>query len=197
MKKLLILVTAFLFAACGGTGSSGTDSVKADSSNKIEMTLDGKTSSFEPKDGAILILQQGSGEKSKAQYQILLSTYELKKGADSQKVLTAPDENLIALEVYNKEGTTRDTPLAPETFSAEIAGSTKTNASFGSVFVNTFADGKEIRKKPADFLNEKRSGSVTFTDVSGDTVKGTVDLTLGEKLKLKGEFTAKVKPRGF
>lgn len=200
---VLFLIALFLMACSGGTtnnssstasnGGTATKPQTSASEDKIEMTLDGKTSTLNLKQGAILVMQQNStGPDSMTQFQMHIATFEISKTDEAIRPLTTDGETRIMLEVYGKRGTTRDTPLAKETFPANVAGSTNDYASFGSVSITTFADGKEVKKTPIDFLNLKRNGEIKFTEVNGDVVKATVDLTIGDKLTLKGNFTVKV-----
>jgi len=163
----------------------------------MDVTIGGKTTSYNIKDGKMLKLQQGSGDNAKAQYQIHLATFELLKTGDVSKALTENGQAVISIEVYDKKGTTRDSVPTPTTFPAK--SNDFAEASFGSIFISYFEDGKMVRKTPADFSadNKDKEGSVKFTEVSGDTVKGEADLKITDKVTVKGSFTAKIVGKEF
>lgn len=185
--KLLLITFALTVAACGGLSSSP----------KMDVTIGGKTNSYAIKDAKMMKLQQGSGDNAKAQYQIHLATFELTKTSDVSKPLTENGQAVISIEVYDKKGTTRDSVPTPTTFPAK--SNDFAEASFGSVVVSYFEDGKLIRKTPADFSadNKDKDGSVKFNSVSGDTVTGEADLKITDKITLKGNFTAKIVGKEF
>lgn len=179
------LSSSLIFFGCGS------------SSQKMDVTIGGKTNSYVIKDGKMMKLQQGSGDDAKAQYQIHLATFDLTKTSDVSKPLTENGQAMISIEVYDKKGTTRDSVPTPTTFPAKSNDFAEAN--FGSVFVSYFEDGKLIRKTPADFSadNKDKDGSVKFTSVSGDAVTGEADLKINDKITLKGNFTAKIVGKEF
>lgn len=187
MKKLILTIIAFTVVnlACSSAAP------------KMTVTVGEKTMSYNIKDGKMLKLQQGSGDNAKAQYQIHLATFDLTKTSDVSKPLTENGQAVISIEVYDKKGTTRDTVPMPTTFPAKSNDFAEAN--FGSAFISYFEDGKLVRKTPADFSveNKDKEGAVKFTSVSGDTVTGEIDLTLGNKGKFKGNFTAKIVGKEF
>jgi len=190
MRRLFLIATVglcLLAAACGGL-----------SSPKIDVTIAGKTTSYALKEGVMYKLQQGStGPDGKAQYQMHLATFEITKGGDVSKPLTENGQAVLSIEVFDKTGTTRDSEPTPTTFPAK--SNDFAQPSFGSFFISYFDDGKLVRKTPSEFTVETKDkeGAVKFTGISGDIVKGEVDVKLGDKVTLKGTFTAKIVGKDF
>ena len=102
---LLIAFVVLALTGCGGLSSSP----------KMDVTIAGKTNSYVIKDAKMMKLQQGSGDDAKAQYQIHLATFELTKTSDVSKPLTENGQAVISIEVYDKKGTTPQSP--PDTLS--------------------------------------------------------------------------------
>lgn len=183
---LIVILAACQMAACGS--ASGPP--------KFDITLDGKTTTLELKDGVILTSKGHAGDDQVWQeVTVNLATYPLAKMDDIGRSMDAPGEAVVQLALINKQGTNTDSPMEKVEFPSFDPDNKA--AHFGTTYLKMNIDGKQKTKNPIDFQGVKWEGSVKFTEVSGDTVKGNVDLKYGDKIAIKGSFTAKVKGKDF
>jgi hypothetical protein len=184
MKKLLVMILAsLLLAACGG---AGTGSGSKSGPQKIELTVYGKTQTFEPKTGMMTVGQTGSDE-TYGEYGIHLGNVELKTSEDVNKTLTSTEDVRLSFALARKQGTDRKTPVAVETFPVNGHWPHINDAS-----VKTFDGNRMVESWGHEAPNMDWKGEVKITAVNGDMVSGEVDLKFGDKISIKGPFTVKV-----
>lgn len=193
MKKLcLVICVSLLFTACGGAGTnSGSAGGSAGSAPaKMEITVYGKTQTFEPKIGMIEISQTGSdgGADTYGEYNVFLGNVEMKEEIFNKPLTSAEDVRLL-FALARKKGTGRKTPMEAETFPVNGQWPLINDA-----MVKTFDGNRTIDSWGHEAPNNQWKGEVKITAVNGDVATGEADLKFGDKISIKGPFTAKVKP---
>ena len=185
-KTFLLTVIAVIVAACGGAGSSP----------KLVVTMDGKATTLDLKEGVILTSFGHAGDDQKWQeLTVNLPTYEVKNSSDIARSMNAPGEAMVQLALIGRQGTDAATPMEKNNYPGYDPDNKASH--FGAAYLKMNVEGKQITKNPIDFQGGKWEGSVKFSDVTGDTVKGEVDIKYGDKISIKGNFNAKVKGKEF
>lgn len=165
----------------GGAGGNGP--------RKMEVTAYGGAKSFEPKGGLIVRSQSGGVNDRNGSYQIMLSNTEIATPADFRKSLSAADAVRVLFLVQRKKGTDKTSPIEVETF--KIGGSWP---HVDDTQIRTFDGSREVESWEHEAPPQDRKGEVKITAINGDTVTVEADMKFGEKMSIKGTFTAKVLP---
>lgn len=194
MKKFWLMICAsVLFAACGGTTSTNSvsSSTPTNATPKLEVKVDGKGYSFEIKDGVgnndtVRATDRKTGKSElMAQHRFYLTTYAIDD--DVHKTLTKNGDTRVMIEINSEAGTNKETSL-PKVGTYPVGDDEN---SFHAVNFYTFEYGKEKIIFSSSINNVTRKGEVKITSVEGKIVKGDVDVAIGDKLSVKGAFTAK------
>ena len=200
MRKLWLVVCAgLLLTACGaGTSTdSGGKSSSSGSSQKLELKADGKNSALEVKSGVMQVSAQDSSDPNAkaAIYGFTLANYDLDKSSELMKTLSKPEETRVYFKLYGDKGSDKNTPIKVGTYRADAKEFPMYDPTSLAIF--TVADGKQSVALSQNSPAIDTKGEVKITSVEGDTVKGEINITTGDKIAAKGNFTAKTKPIGF
>lgn len=188
LLSLICFATTLTIFGCGGSKNS-VNSTGTSGALKVEVTAYGTTRSFEPKGGLIVRSQSGGVDDRNGSYQIMLSNTALSTPADFRKPVTAADDVRVLFLVQRKKKTDKTTPAEVESFPA--------NGSWphlDDTQIRIFDGTREVESWEHEAPSQDRKGEVKIIAVNGETVTVEADLKFGDKLSIKGTFTAKVLP---
>lgn len=193
MKSILLMVCAGIFlAACGGAG--GGSSTGGGEATKLEVASGGKTATLD-KVGVIdqsemNFTAPGKPTVKTATLTLFFASFDLDSAnlRSMRAPLTAAEQTRMEIQLTGEDGSGKDTPFKPGTYSpkaANVNGVRYAN-------ISSFADGTPTDSKfeVMSLGGGKAAGDVKITSVTADEVRGTIDLTEGDKT-VKGTFVAK------
>lgn len=192
--RSLALIVGFCLALAVGLSGCGkpvntNDAGGSPAPPKAELNTYGKTRSFEPKPGLIYRSEEGGVDNRNGTFQIMLSNSALNTPDDFRKAAAGADDVRILIVAQRKKGTDKATAPAVESFPANGSWPHIDDAQF-----RIFEGGREMESWGHEAPSQDRKGEVKITAVNGDTVTLQIDLKYGDKISLKGTFTAKVLP---
>jgi hypothetical protein len=193
MKSLCLIVclsilVAVALAGCGKNANSN-DTPGASAPRKVDVTAYGTTKSFEPKGGLVVRSQSGGADDRNGSYQIMLSNTELASAEDFRKPVSSADAVRVLFLVQRKKKTDKTSPAEVETFA--VNGSWP---HLDDTQIRTFDGSREVESWEHEAPSQDRKGEVKITAVNGEIVTIEADLKFGDKISIKGTFTAKVLP---
>jgi hypothetical protein len=209
MKKLSALILAsLLLAACGSAGSgvgpsNSGGTAESNGPARLTATFPDYENGVWKDVTQVLTVTQGSvqvfeitpktGSALKAiDYVIVASNYE----TDPRKFEFPKKEGdiKISIHVLGDKDATLSTPLKTGTYEAfQLSEGENVYGKTWHILIQYFAAGKiQSASINADYPKGTRKGFVKIISVSGDMLRGEVDLTTSEKGSLKGSFFAKL-----
>jgi major membrane immunogen (membrane-anchored lipoprotein) len=202
----LVIVAALLLTACGGAGSGTSKSGGTAESNataKLTATFpvyvngvwSDKTVELTGTHGSVFVYEPtpkpGSSVKYVA-YGIEMANYEF----DPKKYDMPKKDGDVRITIYvigDKDATTSTSLKAGHYDASQLSDGENIYGKASDMLVRYFEGGKvQEASINADYPKGTRAGFVKITSVSGDKLRGEVDLTMSEKGSLKGTFFAKL-----
>ncbi|MBA2734630.1 MAG: hypothetical protein H0U54_17350 [Acidobacteria bacterium] len=178
--------------ACGGGAGTGSNSDSKSTSgaasvpSKLDITLYGKSRTVETKRGRFEVVVRRNGDLADSYYWLYLANVEISTEDDINKPLASPEDVRLSFELFRKPGTDISAPVTIESFDA------KTGGGVGDTLIKTHDGSRVIDSYAHEAPLTERKGTVKITGANGDTVTGEVDVAYGDKIAVKGTFTAKI-----
>ncbi len=200
----LVIVAASLLTACGGAGTSKSGGT-AESNGPAKLTakfpdyVNGEwievTQELTVTQGSVYALEitpkTGSSLKI-VDYQIVASNYE----NDPLKYEPPKKEGdiKVTIQVLGDKDATLTTPPKAGTYEAsQISDGENVYGKAWHILITYFEGGKiKSGSINADYPTGTRAGFVKITSVSGEKLRGEIDLTMSKKGSVKGTFFAKL-----
>jgi hypothetical protein len=202
---IVVVCIALFLAACGESKPPAAPAGKAPAAavpakaagEKLALKADGKDLTMDMKSGVMRVGEQKDSDpkRSHAIYMFVLANYDLTtNSSELMKTLTNSADARVAFKLLGPAASGKDTPLAPGAYSTEGSWPKFDNDQYS---ITTVADGKAAVAMSQNFPANATKGEVKITSVAGDNVKGEINITTADKIAIKGNFTAKIKPLDY
>lgn len=174
----LIFVAAVFLPSCSSTAFGP----------KLKLKYSFKTFPMDVTSG---VMKTSANGNYSAKYEFTLANFDLNSDGAMTKTITDPKEIRLYFYLHGLKGTTQNTLLKTGTY--PVGMSKDAAGYFGDFTFFVVEEGKQTIISSQESAAVDKSGQLKVTSVSGDTVKGEIDISTKKGYSVSGRFTAKIK----